>query len=73
MAKNRGGKDSPLYKGGGGRIQASPSFANDDGFGTPPAPGERGEAYGGEIADGLRTPGKYGGFDKFHAKKGGRK
>ena len=76
MAKKSGGRgshDAPFYKGGGGRIQPSPGYANDDGFGTPPNPGERGEAFGGTVPTGLKTPGRYSGLDKFTSKKGGRK
>lgn len=69
MAK-KSGKDEPHYIGGGGRIVASPGFGSEDGFGTPPHPGERGEAYGGHVADGLKTPGKHGGI--FKRMKGGK-
>ncbi|MDE2102026.1 MAG: hypothetical protein KGL39_32570 [Patescibacteria group bacterium] len=69
MGKGRGGKDAAHYTGGGGRIQPSPGFANDDGFGTPPAPGERGEAHGAGIATGLgKPPGAANVYQRFRKK-----
>ncbi len=58
MAK--GSKDTGNYEVGGGRIVASPGFSNEDGFGTPPMPGERGEAFGtNKVRHGLgKAPGK---------------
>jgi hypothetical protein len=66
MAKRSGSKDAGNYKVGGGRIVASPGYSNDDGFGTPPNPGERGEAYGtNNVTHGLgKAPGKVGGIMK---------
>lgn len=73
MAKEkRGSKDAPCYKQPGGVITGSPQFANDSGFGTPPAPGERGEAYGGDVIS-HKTPGKNGDFNAFFSKKKGKK
>lgn len=56
MAKKHGGKEAGNYTGGGGRIFGSSTYSNDDGAGTPPAPGERGEAYCAPVPTGLGKP-----------------
>lgn len=65
------GPDKPFYKNSGGRLVASPSFGNDDGFGTPSAPGVRGEGYGGHVPDGYEAPKRCTDLDGFF-KKGGK-
>lgn len=70
MAK-KGGGTAPHYTGGGGRVFASPAYSNEDGFGTPPAPGRRGEAEGSPIKTGLgKPPGAANIIGKFRSKKG---
>lgn len=69
MAKRSGSKDQGNYTVGGGRIVASPNFSSEDGFGTPPMPGERGEAFGRSVPDGLGSaPGKNSIRSKFEKK-----
>lgn len=68
--RKRGSHDQGNYTVSGGRIVASPGYSNDDGAGTPPMPGERGEAYGRPVPDGLgKPPRKVGGI--FKRRKGG--
>jgi hypothetical protein len=75
VAKKRDGilgtepQDKGNYTVSGGRIVASPGYSNDDGFGTPPMPGERGEAYGRPVPDGLgKAPGKANVIERFRKK-----
>lgn len=72
MAKReRGSKDAPHYVVGGGRIEPSPAYGTDSGFGTPANPGERGEAYGGHVPDGLgKAPGAASVYQRFRSSKG---
>jgi len=76
MAKDRGhGKadhDGAHHTGGGGRIIASPGYANEDGFGTPPEPGERGEAYGEPVKTGLGRPPAPARVNQQFRKRGGK-
>lgn len=78
MAKDTVGKDSrdhyegpdkPFYENSGGRLVASPSMGDDDGFGTPSAPGVRGEAYGGHVPTGRSTGDRSKVIDQFFSKK----
>lgn len=50
------GPDAAFYEVEGGRLNPSPSFSNDCGFGTPPAPGLRGEAFGKGHSHGWTPP-----------------
>jgi hypothetical protein len=68
MAK-RGGSDGPHYEVSGGRIVASAGYENDNGAGTPPMPGERGEAFGSPIPTGLgKAPGSAGVYERFRSR-----
>lgn len=64
------GPDKPFYENSGGRLVPSPSYANDDGFGTPPDPGVRGEAFGGHHSHGDRTPKANPVVGRFFTRKG---
>ncbi len=73
MAKKGKSGDWPFHIVEGGRIVASPGFANDSGAGTPAAPGRRGEAYGGNVPEGLaRPPSAASVYQRFRTKKGKR-
>ena len=73
MAKDRGhgkaDRDGAHHTVGGGRIEPSPGYSVDSGFGTPPAPGERGEAYGEAVKTGLgKAPGAADVYQRFRRK-----
>lgn len=63
------GPDKPFYENSGGRLVASPSFGNDDGFGTPSAPGVRGEGFGGSHSHSYTPPKANGIVPSFFSKK----
>jgi len=65
------GPDKPFYENSGGRLNPSPSFGNDDGFGTPSDPGVRGEAYGGSHAHNRSMGGKNNAISQFFKGKKG--
>lgn len=64
------GPDKPFYECDGGRLVAAPSYENDGGFGTPSAPGVRGEAYGGHVPNGRSMGDRSRVLDGFFTKKG---
>lgn len=67
------GPDKPNYENSGGRVVASPSYGNDDGFGTPSAPGVRGEAYGSSLPHHERSMGgRNSMIDQFIKRKKGK-
>jgi hypothetical protein len=66
------GPDKAFYEQSGGRLTPSPSMANDDGFGTPPEPGLRGEAYGGHVKNGESMGGRNKEIDQFFKGKRGK-
>jgi hypothetical protein len=80
MAKDRVGDDRAHYDGpdaahyeqSGGRIAGPMSLENDDGFGTPHAPGLRGEAYGKPVPTGRSIGGRNGMIDQFISKRKGK-
>jgi hypothetical protein len=64
------GPDKPFYKCEGGRLVAAPSYGNDSGFGTPQAPGLRGEGYGGSVPMGYAAPKANTDLNQFFRKGG---
>jgi hypothetical protein len=67
------GPDAAHYEQSGGRITGSPSIGGpDDGFGTPHAPGVRGEAYGKPVPTGRSIGGRNSMIDQFISRKKGK-
>lgn len=70
---NYEGPDAAWYEQSGGRITGSPSIGGpDDGFGTPHAPGVRGESYGKSVPTGRSMGGRNGMIDKFISRRKGK-
>lgn len=79
MSKQTVGEDRAHYSGeapwheqSGGRITGSQMLADDDGFGTPPAPGLRGESFGKTVPTGRNIGGRNGMIDQFIRRKKGK-
>jgi hypothetical protein len=65
----KGSEDGPWHEVSGGRIIGSAGYENDNGAGTPPMPGERGETFGRPVPTGLgKAPGSAGVYEHFRSR-----